>query len=210
MDQHKELLLQNKAWALGVVQDDPHFFDRLLNTQHPKYLWIGCADSRVPPDKITGTKPGEIFIHRNIANMIVDTDLNMLSVLEYAVNVLEVEHVIVCGHYGCGGVKAAMNNVNVGLTNKWLINIKDVYRLHREELNAIADEKLRLRLLIELNIKEQLFNLTKTSIIQKAWQNKKGPMLHGWVYDLKDGIINELAEMSPDDPIDPIYRFPAL
>ncbi|MFM2386587.1 MAG: hypothetical protein RL660_1344 [Bacteroidota bacterium] len=208
MDQHKELLLQNKAWALGVVQDDPHFFDRLLNTQHPKYLWIGCADSRVPPDKITGTKPGEIFIHRNIANMVVDTDLNMLSVLEYAVNVLEVEHVIVCGHYGCGGVKAAMKNVNVGLTNKWLINIKDVYRLHREELNVIADEDLRLRLLIELNIKEQLFNLTKTSIIQKAWQNKKAPMLHGWVYDLKDGIINELAEMSPNDPIDPIYRFP--
>lgn len=204
---YEQLLHQNKEWAQRVTEQDPHFFERLTNVQKPKYLWIGCSDSRVPPDRITGTQPGEIFIHRNIANMVVDTDLNLLSVLEYAVNVLSVEHVIVCGHYGCGGVKAAMENKTAGLINKWLINIKDAYRHNREELDAITDAKKKLDKLIEVNIREQLFNLTKTSIIQKSWREKKSPHLHGWVYDVADGLINPICDIPAGSEIDPIYRY---
>ncbi len=169
MKSYENLLADNKIWAQEKVKSDPDFFNRLVNVQTPSFLWIGCSDSRVPPDQITQTQPGEIFIHRNIANMVIHTDLNVLSVLEYSVNVLKVEHIIVCGHYGCGGVKAAFQQHSLGLINKWLRNIKDVYRFHQEEVRAIKDEEGRLNRLIELNVKEQVMNVAKTSIVQRAY-----------------------------------------
>lgn len=205
-----KLLADNKAWAQEMVTHDADYFNRLADLQTPEFLWIGCSDSRVPANEITGTQPGEIFVHRNIANMVVHTDLNLLSVLEYAVNQLKVKHVIVCGHYGCGGVKAAMTKHNFGIINKWLRNIKDVYRFHREEIDAIADEELRTNRLVELNVKEQVMNLAKTSIIQKAWQYEERPCLHGWVYGLKDGIINPILIMEPHTHIDPLYEYDDL
>jgi len=210
MQSYEKLLLENKAWAAEKALDDPGFFDRLLHVQTPEFLWIGCSDSRVPPNEITGTEPGEIFIHRNIANMVIHTDLNMLSVLEYAVNVLKVKHVIVCGHYGCGGVKAALTKKSLGIINKWLRNIKDVYRFHQEELDNSATEEQKVNRLIELNVQEQVTNLAKTSIIQSAWKNDQRPHLHGWVYDLKDGIIKPVMEMSPGTPIGDIYEYDNL
>lgn len=210
MKAYEKLLANNKEWATGMVNKDPDFFNRLVNVQHPDFLWIGCSDSRVPPNEITGTHPGEIFIHRNIANMVVHTDLNMLSVLEYAVNVLKVRHVIVCGHYGCGGVKAAMTRHSVGIINKWLRNIKDVYRFHRDEIDSIADEDAKTNKLIELNVKEQVMNLAKTSIVQKAWKERQAPHLHGWVYDLHDGVIKPVFEMEAGTHLDPLYEFDNL
>jgi carbonic anhydrase len=210
MKTYEKLLAGNKTWASEMVVKDPDFFNRLVNVQHPEFLWIGCSDSRVPPNEITQTHPGEIFIHRNIANMVVHTDLNMLSVLEYAVNVLKVKHIIVCGHYGCGGVKAAMGRHSVGIINKWLRNIKDVYRFHREEVDAIANEDDKVNAVIELNVKEQVMNLAKTSIVQKAWKERGAPHLHGWVYDLHDGIINPIYEMEAGTHIDPLYEFDNL
>jgi carbonic anhydrase len=206
----ENLLDDNKAWAKNVIMDEPNFFKNLASAQTPQFLWIGCSDSRVPPDRITCTKPGEIFIHRNIANMVVHTDMNMLSVLEYSVNVLKVNHVIVCGHYGCGGVKAAMGNTHIGLINKWLRNIKDVYKANLGVINKIADDNKKLDHLIELNVKQQVLNLSETSIIQKAWQDRKSPTLHGWVYDLNDGIIKELFKMDSIEQVDPIYRYDNL
>jgi carbonic anhydrase len=210
MEAYQKLLLENKAWAAEKKHDDPGFFDRLLHVQKPEFLWIGCSDSRVPPNEITGTEPGEIFIHRNIANMVVHTDLNMLSVLEYAVKVLEVKHIIVCGHYGCGGVKAALTRHSLGIINKWLRNIKDVYRYHKDEVDTQADEDQRVNKLIELNVQEQVMNLAKTSIVQNAWKHHQRPHLHGWVYDLKDGIIKPVMEMTPGSPIDDIYSYDNL
>ena len=210
MKSYEKLLLQNKAWAAETLNEDPQFFDRLLHVQTPEFLWIGCSDSRVPPNEITGTQPGEIFIHRNIANMVVHTDLNLLSVLEYAVNVLKVKHIIVCGHYGCGGVKTAMSRHSVGIINKWLRNIKDVYRIHSDEFEHIQDEEQRVNRLVELNVQEQVLNLAKTSIIQKSWKYDKHPYLHGWVYDLHDGIIKPVSEMGPDDHLDEIYEYDNL
>jgi carbonic anhydrase len=204
-----ELLLQdNKHWASKKLAEDPGFFNRLLHVQTPEFLWIGCSDSRVPPDQITQTEPGEIFSHRNVANLVVNTDVNLLSVLDYAVNHLKVKHVIVCGHYGCGGVKAAMNNHDYNyVLNMWLRNIKDLIRLHREELEAITDENTRLNRLIELNVQEQVFNLSKTSIIQRCWKNEQRPDLHGWVYDLKDGVIKPVYEMKAGTRLDDIYEY---
>lgn len=211
MDRHERLLLENKAWAKEKISEDPQFFERLVNVQKPEFLWIGCSDSRVPPNEITQTHPGEIFIHRNIANMVIHTDLNMLSVLQYAIEVLKVKHVIVCGHYNCGGVKAAMTHNSYGIINKWLRNIKDVYRYHQAEIDACGTEEARLNCLIELNIKEQVMNLAKTSIIQAAWKNHQRPKLHGWVYDLHDGIIRSLVNMDPGSPLDhPIYEYDNL
>ena len=210
MQSYEKLLLENKAWAKEKVAEDPDYFNRLVNLQTPEFLWIGCSDSRVPANEITGTQPGEIFVHRNIANMVVHTDLNLLSVLEYAVNVLKVKHVIVCGHYGCGGVKAAMSRHSVGIINKWLRNIKDVYRLHKDEVDSIENEELRTNKLIELNVQEQVINLAKTSIIQKAWKYDQRPYLHGWVYDLHDGVIKPIFEMAPGDHLEELYEYDNL
>jgi carbonic anhydrase len=210
MNAYEKLLLENKAWAQEKVSDDPQYFERLVHIQKPDFLWIGCSDSRVPANEITGTQPGEIFVHRNIANMVVHTDLNLLSVLQYAVEALKVKHVIVCGHYGCGGVKAAMTNHNMGIINKWLRNIKDVHRFHKEEVDAIEDEEKRINTMIELNVKEQVMNLAKTSIIQKAWKYNNMPHLHGWVYDLHDGLVKPVLEIPAGTHIDPLYEFDDL
>lgn len=204
---HVKLLLENKAWAQEKISDDPEYFHRLSHIQRPEFLWIGCSDSRVPANEITGTQPGEIFVQRNIANMVIHTDLNLLSVLQYAVEVLEVKHIIVCGHYGCGGVKAAMGHHHLGIINKWLRNIKDVYRIHREELEAIPDEDGRVNRLVELNVQEQVMNLAKTSIVQTAWRHHLRPHLHGWVYGLDDGLLKPVFDMPPNSPIDDIYRY---
>ncbi|MBK6947141.1 MAG: carbonic anhydrase [Haliscomenobacter sp.] len=210
MQVYEKLLLKNKAWAQETIQDDPNFFKNLSEVQTPEFLWIGCSDSRVPANEITGTIPGELFVHRNIANMVVNTDLNLLSVLEYAVVYLKVKHIIVCGHYGCGGVKSAMNTHSYGIINKWLRNIKDVYRFHRQELDAIEDKDARTNRLIELNVREQVMNLAKTSIVQRAWKEEQRPHLHGWVYGLYNGIINPIFEMEAGTHIDPLYEFDNL
>jgi carbonic anhydrase len=207
---YEKLIENNKEWAATVVKDDPEFFSRLSNTQKPDFLWIGCSDSRVPADRITGTQPGEIFVHRNIANMVVHTDMNLLAVLEYAVDHLDVKHIIVCGHYGCGGVKAAMSRHNFDLINKWIRNIKDVYRMHRDTIDFQTKPEDRLNKLIELNVEEQVMNLAKTSIVQKAWKNKKSPEIHGWVYSLEDGLIKEICTMTHENHLDPLYEFDDL
>lgn len=208
MKKYEQLLLQNQAWVKQKLNEDKDFFNRLSNIQKPEFLWIGCSDSRVPANEITGTNPGEIFVHRNIANMVVHTDMNMLSVLDYAVNVLEVQHVIVCGHYGCGGVRAAMGNKQIGLIDNWIRHIKDVYRLHEDELEAIPDQKTREDRFIELNVQEQVLDLSKTSIIQNSWEKRQAPYLHGWVYDIGNGIIKDLKVSIHDNKdIPEVYRF---
>ncbi|MCW3119140.1 MAG: Carbonate dehydratase [Chitinophagaceae bacterium] len=211
MKAYEVLLNDNKKWAARKLEEDPDFFDRLLHLQTPEFLWIGCSDSRVPANEITDTQPGEIFVHRNVANLVVNTDVNLLSVLDYAVNHLQVRHVIVCGHYGCGGIRAAItNNDFKPVLNMWLRNIKDVYRLHREELDAITDEDKKTNRLTELNVKEQVFNLAKTSIIQRAWKKEQRPDLHGWVYGLNDGLINPVYEMKAGTHIDELYEYDDL
>ena len=189
---YTKLLDNNKKWVESKLSQDPDFFKKLSSGQKPPVLWIGCADSRVPANEIIGAQPGEVFVHRNIANMVVHSDMNMLSVLDYAVNVLEVKHVIVCGHYGCGGVQTAMTNKHVGLIDNWIRHIKDVYRFHQDELNAIADEKQRFDRFVELNVVEQVLDLAKTSIVQGAWERGQNLHVHGWVYDIRDGLINDL------------------
>jgi carbonic anhydrase len=188
----KNLLENNKNWVANKLAIDPTYFEKLSNSQNPEYLWIGCSDSRVPANQITGTLPGDIFVHRNIANMVVHSDMNMLSVLSYAVEVLKVKHIIVCGHYGCGGVMAAMENKQFGLIDNWLRHIKDVYRYHHKELDAIEDKTQRARRFVEVNVMEQVHDLGKTSIVQNAWKNKQPLHVHGWVYDIHDGIIKDL------------------
>ena len=189
---YKSLLDNNKVWVSKNLEKDPDFFNRLANGQQPPLLWIGCSDSRVPANEIIGAQPGEVFVHRNIANMVIHTDISMLSVLDYAVNVLNVKHIIVCGHYGCGGVQAAMGNKNIGLIDNWIRHIKDVYRHHATELNSIDGEKDRFNRFVELNVVEQVFDLAKTSIVQGTWKKKKELHIHGWVYDISDGLINDL------------------
>lgn len=204
----KKVLQSNKQWAEKVALQEPEFFKDLAKVQNPEILWIGCSDSRVPADRITGTLPGEIFVHRNIANLVIHTDVNFLSVLDYAVRHLHVKHVIVCGHYGCGGVGAALSNHNVDLVlNMWLRQIKDVYMLYEQELDGIKDETLKARRLVELNVVEQVKHLAKTSIIQRAWKHEQIPHLHGWVYGLEDGKINPIYEMHPGESLDPIYQY---
>ncbi len=211
MKTYEKLLEENRKWATGKEQADPGFFKRLAHLQTPEFLWIGCSDSRVPANEITGTQPGEIFVHRNVANLVINTDVNLLSVLDYAVNHLHVKHVIVCGHYGCGGVRAALTNHDFkAVLNMWLRNIKDVYRIHRTELDAIKDEENKTDRLVELNVQEQVFNLAKTSIIQKAWKHDKRPDLHGWVYGLKDGLIKPVFEMKAGASIDTLYEYDDL
>ncbi|WP_180754566.1 carbonic anhydrase [Hymenobacter sp. DG01] len=186
------ILENNRKWVSEKQAQDPDFFNRLANGQKPKYLFIGCSDSRVPASAITGTGPGEMFVHRNIANMVVNTDFNLLSVLQYAVEVLGVEDIMVVGHYGCGGVAAAADNKQFGLIDNWLTNIRDVIRVHETEFLAISDEAARLRRLVELNVMEQVRNLAKTSIIQNARKGAKPPRLHGLVYDIKEGLLKDL------------------
>ena len=211
MKPYEILLNDNKAWAAGKVAEDPEYFDRLADLQTPEFLWIGCSDSRVPANEITGTQPGEIFVHRNVANLVINTDVNLLSVLDYAVNHLKVRHIIVCGHYGCGGIKAAItNNDFKPVLNMWLRNIKDVYRIHREELDSFENDEQKNNRLTELNVQEQVFNLAKTSTIQRAWKNEQRPDLHGWVYGLTDGLIKPVFEMKAGTHIDPIYEYDDL
>jgi carbonic anhydrase len=208
MKSYEVLLEDNKHWAARKVAEDPGFFERLLHVQSPEFLWIGCSDSRVPPDQITQTEPGEIFIHRNVANLVTNNDVNVLSVLDYAVNHLKIKHIVVCGHYGCGGVKAALSNQSFNqVLNMWLRNIKDIYRIHRKELDQIQEEENKVNRLVELNVQEQVFNLAKTAIIQKAWSEEKRPDLHGWVYDLHDGLIKSIKEMKVGTDIDPLYEY---
>jgi len=211
MHPFEELLQDNKAWAAEMLSDDPDFFNKLSGIQTPEFLWIGCSDSRVPANQITNTQPGEIFVHRNVANLVINTDVNLLSVLDYAVNHLKVKHVIVCGHYGCGGIKASMSKTDYNqVLNMWLRNIKDVHRLHREELDSITDEDQKFDRLTELNVQEQIFSLAKTSIIQRAWKEDNRPDLHGWVYGLKDGIIKPIFDMKAGTHIDPLYEYDNL
>jgi carbonic anhydrase len=191
--EYLKLLENNKVWVNEQLEKDPNYFKDLANGQSPEYLWIGCSDSRVPANEITGTKPGEMFVHRNIANMVVHSDMNLLSVLSYAVEVLKVKHIIVCGHYGCGGVIAAMGNVQYGLIDNWLRHIKDVYRFHHKELDQIKDMKARANRLVQLNVIEQVQDLGKTSIVQNAWEKNQPLQIHGWVYDIADGIIDDLG-----------------
>ena len=191
-DFYKKILDNNKIWVESTLEKDPNYFKDLAKGQTPPLLWIGCSDSRVPANEIIGAQPGEVFVHRNIANMVIHTDMSMLSVLDYAVNVLNVKHIIVCGHYGCGGVQAAMGNKQIGLIDNWIRHIKDVYRHHATELNAIDGEKDRFNRFVELNVAEQVFDLAKTSIVQGAWKKKKELHIHGWVYDIADGLINDL------------------
>jgi len=207
MDAVEKILLANKSWAQEKKMFDPEFFNRLANVQTPEFLWIGCSDSRVPANEITGTQPGEIFVHRNVANMVVHTDLNLLTVLSYAVEVLKVKHVIVCGHYGCGGVNAALTKKNYGLINKWLRNIKDVYRIHKDEIESLKTPLEKSNRLVELNVAEQILNLAKTSIIQEAWKNESRPTLHGWVYGLDNGLLKEILTMDSTNNFDDIYAF---
>lgn len=203
-----QIFENNKKWVESKLEDDPSYFKSLARGQNPKGLFIGCADSRVPANEVTGTAPGELFVHRNIANMVVHTDINMLSVLQYAVEVLKVEHVVVCGHYGCGGVAAAMSDRQFGLIDNWLRNIKDVVRIHYEELKCIKDEKQKLNRLVELNVKEQVLNLSKTSIIQNAWTSGQHLELHGLVYDLAEGLLREVDIRSNNSAkMDDIYQF---
>lgn len=208
MKSYEKLLLENKAWAAEKVEKDPGYFSRLSKVQTPEFLWIGCSDSRVPANEITGTQPGEIFVHRNIANMVIHTDINLLSVLDYAVNFLKVKHIVVCGHYGCGGVKASITNHDYkALLNMWLRSLKDVYRHNREELDAIEDPDRKSDRLAELNVMEQVVRLSQTTIIQNAWKEQQAPHLHGWVYGLKDGLLNPVMELKAGSEVDQLYRY---
>lgn len=207
MKLYKSLLEGNKKWVQTKLETEPDFFDKLSKGQTPQFLWIGCSDSRVPANEITNTQSGDIFVHRNIANMVVHSDMNMLSVLDYSVNILKVKHVIVCGHYGCGGVKAAMQNEQFGLVDNWLRFIKDVYRTHSEELDAIQDEDAKFDRFVELNVMEQVMDLTKTTIIQNAWTQRNEPKVHGWVYSLKTGLIKDLGvSFDSSAKLPPIFR----
>jgi carbonic anhydrase len=189
---YRLLLDNNKKWVATQLEQDPNYFKRLAKGQSPEYLWIGCSDSRVPANQITGTEPGDMFVHRNIANMVVHSDMNILSVLSYAVEVLKVKHIIVCGHYECGGVLAAMGQKQYGLIDNWLRHIKDVYKMYYKELEQIEDEKLRGRRFVELNVMEQVYDLCKTTIVQNAWKIEQPLAVHGWVYDIADGVIKDL------------------
>lgn len=206
-DFYNKILERNKKWVEDTLALDPNYFQDLAKGQTPPLLWIGCSDSRVPANEIIGAKPGETFVHRNIANMVIHSDMNMLSVLDYAVNVLKVKHVLVCGHYGCGGIKAAMGNDSVGIIDNWIRHIKDVYRLHKDELDAIEDETERFNRFVELNVIEQVFDLAKTSIVQSAWKNGQELSLHGWVYGLNSGFVNDLnVNFSSDRDLDDVYQ----
>jgi carbonic anhydrase len=204
---YKKLIDNNKEWVEKRLAQDPNYFKNLAKGQQPPVLWIGCADSRVPANELIGAQPGEVFVHRNIANMVIHTDMNMLSVLDYAVNALKVKHVIVCGHYGCGGIKAAMGNQHIGVIDNWIRHIKDVYRFHHDELDSISNEEKRFDRFVELNVKEQVYDLAKTSIVQNAWEKKQELYIHGWVYDIGTGLVNDLGiNFNNNDELDDVYQ----
>ncbi|HAK59298.1 MAG TPA: carbonate dehydratase [Nitrospiraceae bacterium] len=203
----KNLFESNRKWAEKIKRADPDFFNKLSQQQRPEYLWIGCSDSRVPANEIVDMLPGEIFVHRNIANVVIHTDLNCLSVIQYAVDVLKVKHIIVCGHYGCGGVQAAMENKAHGLIDNWLQNIKDVYRHHQQKIDAVQSETERFNLLCELNVIEQVANVCHTTIVQNAWRSGQKLAVHGWIYSIHDGILKDLNVCSTGiDDISSIHR----
>lgn len=204
---YESLLEGNKAWVAETLRLDPEFFDKLSAGQTPPVLWIGCSDSRVPANQITNTRPGDIFVHRNIANVVTHTDMNLLSVLDYSVNVLKVKHIIVCGHYGCGGIAAALSNKQVGLIDNWLRLIKDVYRANEAEMLKITDPDLMADRLVELNAIQGAINVTNTSIVQNAWANKQELSVHAWVYSLKTGLINDMnVSASSEDCLTPLFK----
>lgn len=203
----KRLMLENQAWVQEKTEVNPTYFEEMAKGQKPTFLWIGCSDSRVPPNEITGCHPGEMFVARNIANLVIHTDLNLMSVVEYAVLHLGVKHVIICGHYGCGGVKASLTPTSLGTIDKWLRNIKDVANMNWKELDAIANPDARTDRLVELSTIEQAKNLTHTAIIQKAWAQGQELFLHGWVFDMATGRLKELITIDKSYPIEPIYRY---
>jgi len=192
MNELTKLLENNKRWADSLKKSDPEFFQKLARQQAPCYLWIGCSDSRVPANQIVGLMPGELFVHRNVANLVIHTDLNLLSVLQYAVEVLSVKHIIVCGHYGCGGIKAAFDDKPLGLIDNWLRNVKDIANRHQEKIAQTKNENQKLDLLCELNVKEQVDHVAQTTILQKAWRSGQKVTIHGWIYRINDGLINDL------------------
>lgn len=203
----KRLLDQNRAWAGRIKASDPKFFQTLAKQQSPTYLWIGCSDSRVPATQLVGMVPGEMFVHRNVANVVVHTDFNCLSVMQYAVDVLKVNHIIVCGHHGCGGVKAAMDNVQFGLIDNWLRHVQDVMHAHNDVLAGIEDETQRLDRLCELNVIEQVANVSRTTIVQNAWQRGQELVVHGWIYGLQDGLLRDLGvSIDTAENLAPAYR----
>lgn len=207
MKEIKRLLLENQAWAKSRLELDREYFKNMARDQSPEYLWIGCSDSRVPESEITNSDPGQMFVHRNIANLVIHTDMNLLSVVQYAVEVLKVKHIIVCGHYNCGGVKAAMGNSSLGTIDNWIRNIKDTYALNSSSFEAFASDKERVNHLVELSVKEQVKNLTHTSVIQRAWKDLHAPTLHGWVYDLESGLLKDLILVTPGSEVQTQYKY---
>ena len=208
MKSFDELLANNKAWAAQKLISDPDYFKSMSQDQKPNFLWIGCSDSRVPAEIVTKATPGQIFVHRNIANQVIETDFNSLSVLQYAVQVLKVKHVVVCGHYNCGGIKAALSKQNIDLliTNRWLMHIKNVYRLHKDEIEELPSQEQKVNRLAELNVIEQVNRLANTAIVQKNWRQEQLPILHGCVYGLEDGLIKELITLNANTKVEPIYE----
>lgn len=207
MDKIKRLLLENKAWAQSRIENNPDYFKNMAKDQNPTYLWIGCADSRVPPSEITNSDPGEMFVHRNIANLVIHTDSNLMSVIQYAVEALKVPHIIVCGHYNCGGVKAALSQQSLGMIDNWVRNIKDVLFTNKVEINGLATEAEKVNRLVELSVQKQIRNVAHTAIVQKAWKERQYPIIHGWVYDLSSGQLKIIETITPDTVLDDSYRY---
>ncbi|WP_119300839.1 carbonate dehydratase [Dongia deserti] len=207
----KRLFERNRAWAKSMTDRDPDFFTRLVRQQTPDYLWVGCSDARVPANELMGMAPGELFVHRNIANLVHNIDINLMSVLEFAINVLKVRHVIVCGHYGCGGVRAAIERQEYGLIDNWLRKIKDVYAANREALDSEPDPEERLNLLCEINVRQQVLNICHTSIVQNAWREGRELAVHGWIYSLADGLLKDLGfTIENAQSLEPIYHLPGV
>lgn len=207
MDKIKRLLLENKAWAQSKLDMDDEYFTKMAKDQSPTYLWIGCADSRVPPSEITNSDPGEMFVHRNIANLVIHTDSNLMSVLQYAVEALKVPHIIVCGHYNCGGVKAALSHQSLGLIDNWVRNIKDVLFTHKVEIEGLESEADKVNRLVELSVQRQIRNVAHTAVVQKAWKEGQYPIIHGWVYDINTGHLKMIETINPNVEIDSVYKY---
>ena len=207
MHEVKQLMLHNRAWSAEQIAEDPEHFTRHVADQKPVFLWIGCSDSRVSPDQFTQAQPGGLFIHRNIANLVQHSDPNLMAVIDFAIGVLMIDRIVVCGHYGCGGVKAAMGNDSIGIIDNWIRHIKDVYRLHNDYLDSIDNENDRFNAFVELNVKEQVFDLSKTSIVQAAWKKGQDLTLHGWAYGLNSGYVTDLnVNMSSNKDLDDVYQ----